>query len=710
MKIKFLTAWIFLNLFFNNGFAQKQPFEFNLFRHSHPVKYPPMPQPDMYWDTLTASIPFNGECAQGDVAILLGEGNQKLTEPVVIADGFDPGDERPLDGLYAIANQQGLVDSLRKKGMDLVLINFFDGAGYIQRNALLVVKLIDTLQYMMQQVGTYKDSAQIVVIGPSMGGLITRYALTYMEHHGMHHHVRNWISFDSPQKGANIPLGIQLWVKFFAEEADVEDAIDGYNQLNSIAAQQMLIYHFSAYHDELASPSPLFYDFYNELNAMGMPQQTRIVSIINGSGYGVPEPFQGGDQLIWYEYYSFEVDLIGNAYAVPDQTRSLIFHGLYDTTLPFDEVEVYNYVSNTLPYDNAPGGSTTTMADLDSTDTGGYGDIVALHPAHCFIPTISSLCLQNTSDPLFNVAAHRDEVVTPFDTIYYPHQNEDHVDITPQSYHWFFKEVYNFPPHIISQPVTECFEDSAYEYRVVARDTNYWNHLKISVVSMPSWMHYDSLHQVLYGTPTNDNVGDTTVTLVVTDGLKKSQQTFTLTVKNTNDPPFFITDSAIYLQTYADTVFSYLIPDTLAKDIDTQDVLTYFSTGQLPKWITFYPDIHTFIGFPDLKDTGLYRIPIAVRDMADSQDTTSIYLKVLPPTHYNRLNVFPNPVAHRLFIEFPVSGHKEITLYSLKGKILQHVKTDKVLFFINMEKYRKGSYVLHIKYGGKTFKYKIMKI
>ena len=42
---------------------------------------------------------------------------------------------------------------------------------------------------------------------------------------GMADNVRTFISFDAPHKGANIPLGIQYWVKFFSGQSADADAL-----------------------------------------------------------------------------------------------------------------------------------------------------------------------------------------------------------------------------------------------------------------------------------------------------------------------------------------------------------------------------------------------------------------------------------------------------------------------------------------------------
>jgi alpha-beta hydrolase superfamily lysophospholipase len=59
-----------------------------------------------------------------------------------------------------------------------------------------VAKLLHRVNYEK------RSNEPLVLIGASMGGLVSRYALTYMERYHMSHDVRTFISFDSPQKGA----------------------------------------------------------------------------------------------------------------------------------------------------------------------------------------------------------------------------------------------------------------------------------------------------------------------------------------------------------------------------------------------------------------------------------------------------------------------------------------------------------------------------
>jgi hypothetical protein len=92
-------------------------------------------------------------------------------------------------------NQENFLEDGRTAGLDFIVLNFSEGSGHIQRNAFLLVKL-------MQEVNRVKSGdGELVVLAPSMGGLAARYALSYMESNNLAHNVRLFVSFDSPQRG-----------------------------------------------------------------------------------------------------------------------------------------------------------------------------------------------------------------------------------------------------------------------------------------------------------------------------------------------------------------------------------------------------------------------------------------------------------------------------------------------------------------------------
>ncbi len=571
------------------------------------VKSTRMPPPDETWTDYTADESYLGEFAHGEVGVFFGNGNSNFTRPVIIVDGFDPGDTRDIAGLWDIANQQNMVDNLTAEGYDFVIVNFYGGDDYIQRNAMLVKKVIQEINMRMTSAGTMKDASQIVVIGPSMGGLITRFALRKMEQDGLNHNVRNWIAFDSPMKGADIPLGLQHWVRFFAEEADVESAQEALTALSGPAAKQMLVYHYTGTSGNTANNNGLYTSFYNELNVMGFPQNTRIASIVNGDGYGNGQGFFGGDKIIYYRYRSFLVDLDGDVWAVPNQTYHQIFEGLYNPIGWTNESENI-YVNNTLPYDGAPGGNRNTLQELADTDP-GYGDITAPWDSHAFIPTISALCIQNTTDPYFNVDANINSIVTPFDKIYYPSENQEHVAITPESYTWFYHEVINFAPEFTSTPITSVDEDANYSYTLTATDENEWNVLTYELVEKPEWLNFNSATGEFLGTPLNEDVGIHNVSVKVKDELDETIQTFIITVSNTNDAPV-VTSTAFETAT-EDTEYTYTFKAT--DEDPTVDVLT-LSAVTIPTWLNFDASTGILSGTPLNEDVGTHNITLNVND------------------------------------------------------------------------------------------------
>ena len=241
-----------------------------------------------------------------------------INKPLYIIDGFDPEDARKIDELdYAsddpdklknIVNLMkyknnndvdiSLINSLNLKGYDVIIVNhpvykskgkdIDGGSDYIERNAYTFISLIRYIKSIQQ------GNEEAVVIGPSMGGLISRYALAYMEQQyaatGLekwNHNTRLWVSFDSPHQGANIPIGVQKGIQYFADKFDVESAKDFITkQLGQPATKQMLINHYTN-NTNLPVGAPNFRNrFQTALDQLGMPQNLRKIALLNGSILG----------------------------------------------------------------------------------------------------------------------------------------------------------------------------------------------------------------------------------------------------------------------------------------------------------------------------------------------------------------------------------------------------------------------------------------
>lgn len=184
----------------------------------------------------------------------------------------------------------------------------------------------------------------------------------------------------------------------------------------------------------------------------------------------------------------------------------------------------------------------------------------------------------------------------------------------------------NDVPVISSVAIVEASENTAYIYDVEVSDPNVGDILSFSVTTFPAGMTIDPSTGVITWTPTNDQVGNQSVVVVVTDsgGLTDSQS-FAVTVINVNDAPSIVS-SAITLVTQ-DIAYLY---DVNATDPDAGDTLT-FSLTTLPSGMTINPSTGIINWTPDNTQVGDQTITVIVTDnegLTDSQTYTLVVSSV----------------------------------------------------------------------------------
>ncbi len=145
-------------------------------------------------------------------------GGLSLNRPIIIISPYDPENSNSFDVIYDMVDQQKLpnmgriLGSLRATDHDIVILNYGAASrGYIQQNAFA---MIEALQKIEQFRATRTVGEPMVVLGMSVGGLVARYALAYMETNNIAHNVATFISYDTPHQGANIPVGLQRFTPF----------------------------------------------------------------------------------------------------------------------------------------------------------------------------------------------------------------------------------------------------------------------------------------------------------------------------------------------------------------------------------------------------------------------------------------------------------------------------------------------------------------
>lgn len=515
----------------------------------------------------TNELSFNGRI---EYTVFYSDTNtaKKMLKPIILVDGFDPGDTRKVKdcdceqddtcrnldkyndetfswvsfphivktfnpvkhvsiydsteyiGLSTTTGAEGrviFIDELRTLGYDVIIINnpsysFVDpnqptvqvwvptryfpfvpghyetrtntiqvdgGADYIERNALTLVSFIQNYVKPLQNSAGSTD--KLVLIGPSMGGQITRYALAYMEKKFAEtnlpvwkHNARLWVSVDSPHLGANIPVGAQANIYFLASILGKEPAQKSYNDLNSAAGQQQSILNFD---NSLNSPSHSltnsggFLKYYNDLATNGVagsngfpvsiPGTFRKIALTNGSLTGAK---QGTESQISLNTKVFIRGIW------PFQSSTITLARFQDRFLPGYGVTDFVFFGNRLSnrysasvanlsirgsLDIVPGGYFKVAKLLkDAIEEGaskdGYRSETAEYVENnSFISTFSALAHlqpnQNWSNPLNRNLTCPSNRETPFDSYFGKSTNTEHTSFSKESADWLKKELAGQP-------------------------------------------------------------------------------------------------------------------------------------------------------------------------------------------------------------------------------------------------------------------------
>lgn len=431
---------------------------------------------------------------------------KQLRKPVIFVDGFDPNNKQHHETIwkeylnieFSENNSPSFLgDTLLARGYDVIILDQKKGsdkkynrggAGLIENNGLVLAKLLETL-YAQHSSTMVED---FVVVGASMGGLVSRFGLAWMEANNKPHHTRLFISFDSPQNGAHIPIGLQQLVDIFTQFGGLALFPSVRNSLHqSNAAKQMLLHHSSTGSESIQA-HPFRNIFLNNLSSVGsFPSQCRIVSISNGNRIGtlkttVPAPPNDWDAVPINEKdleadlgikrrrlqfcnanicYKLHTQIYAQTSSNRHQTNvftlnttNLLTIAAAGFTFPFFSKNQYAVAENGTSFDIAPG-CRLRQNPLDLAD----GDVVKALSAivigpikistnnlrHTnFIPTTSSVAytFPNESFSIYKnftgVNLSKCAGTTPFDTVYAPSYDMPHVAIDQYIANAFRNEVF----------------------------------------------------------------------------------------------------------------------------------------------------------------------------------------------------------------------------------------------------------------------------
>lgn len=309
--------------------------------------------------SIYTSNTYTGNRVGALVTTYFRDGHTSLTKPFIVIEGFDPWrvlysldkDETKNQKLGSTNNinfHNKHWGNLEKQTYDLIYIDWYDSTEDIRDNAYLLIEIINMINQQKKLDGTNEKN---IIMGQSMGGLVSRIALSIMESEGKVHDVSTYISHDAPHLGANVPLGALYFVKHVLSyihgyqsvinlidifrEKDLGDAQKIFwDMIHSPAVKQMLV-------NYLSTDGTLDNTYHNNwqtaLNEYGFPEgdpdsPIQSLAIINGAPNNQSDIFNTllGEHYLYLDGYaktSVLTDIIAPFVTIPNIDMLLVILG-----------------------------------------------------------------------------------------------------------------------------------------------------------------------------------------------------------------------------------------------------------------------------------------------------------------------------------------------------------------------------------------------
>lgn len=240
-------------------------------------------------------------CADGVEGLLarrIRTGNV-AKRPFLIVEGFDPRLGGNLQDIGEAEGKKygslGYEDYFGKmdydylfSNFDVYYLDFKDCTISIKENAKLLERVIDIINGE-RDTCAYKP----VIMGSSMGGLVARYCLRNMELRGKSHQVSTLICQDTPNLGANVPLGIlyaahgmlKIYNRYISQFWNLDDEVSILRKYVYCQSAKEMLYNFVDENGNIDNSTHTA--FLRELNEMGYPcgddGTLRCIAISNGN-------------------------------------------------------------------------------------------------------------------------------------------------------------------------------------------------------------------------------------------------------------------------------------------------------------------------------------------------------------------------------------------------------------------------------------------
>jgi hypothetical protein len=384
--------------------------------------------------------------------------SRKLLKPFVVVTGFATPKEST--AFFKSGNYYSGVDyfssffrinsdvynKIIEQEYDLVFVTFVNPTDYIQRNAKVIKKVLREVNELKNSNGS---TAPNILLGQSMGGLVSRYALGEM--HGEHvanpstkpdHDVRIFYTQDSPHHGVNIAMGLQAltlhhYLYHFVKNSHVsrtelEDLVWDYLSLISTSGRQMVI-------NSIFADNSLHTTLYSELESVAPVSGLgcKSVFISDGSGDTVHQfkTVAGSRMYLSPSFTIADANFLLNpnkpinkivtfsAWATPDNSSlsKTVFYGAFFTKINNRTAYYYKGYAGAVStqwngLDGMPGSFALTTNSL----VGGYvlttyGKKAKAHfPRVCFIPSISGISVTSANKTNFEYEINANQSTQTF--------------------------------------------------------------------------------------------------------------------------------------------------------------------------------------------------------------------------------------------------------------------------------------------------------
>ena len=170
----------------------------------------------------------------------------------------------------------------------------------------------------------------------------------------------------------------------------------------------------------------------------------------------------------------------------------------------------------------------------------------------------------------------------------------------------------NDSPVATNEEPTDATEDTEYVIDITSlfNDVD-GDALTYTIENNPEWLSVAT--NELTGTPSNDDVGTNTFSLIADDGSGGSvRRDFSIEVSNTNDAPTLVSEIAD-ISTAEDELLSLLINESQFEDVDGDD-LTLSASFTNADWLSFDAVNNRLTGTPTNADVGTIEVTITATD------------------------------------------------------------------------------------------------